>query len=450
MTLERLRRAFEQAGTRELLAGAHGATTYAEWLSKVTRAPVEQVHAGDVVACRIEATSLSIASVWALLERKAIVALLGSADDWTASCALVGADWTLDQHGSLARTSLEVARHPLYQELAQRGHPGLVLLTSGTTGVPKVAVHDADQLLGKFVRRGRDLRTLLFLPLEHIGGLDTLMYAMSNGSTLVIPESRSVEHVCAAIAAHRAEVLATNPSFLNLLLLHHASQTFDLTSLQVVSYGAEVMPQTTLDRIKTRLPDVKLVQRYGSTEFGALRTQARADGSAWLKWGADVESRVIDGRLYIKTATTMLGYLNASSPVSDDGWVATGDSVEQDGDYFRILGRLSDIINVGGEKVFPIEVEDVLMQLPDVVDAVAFGEPNPLLGQVVSVQLVYRGEARGAELSALVRRHCASKLARYKVPMRVRAVEELARSAQKKLRPHGAPGSSTGNGGSAR
>lgn len=433
--LEPLRRAFEEAGERALFVGSEGTMSYAAWLRAVASAPVEPVRSGDVVACRVATSAAFVAAFWALLERGAIVCLVGPADDLAARGTLVGADWLCDGAGPPVRGDAPAVRHPLYLALASSGRPGIVLLTSGSTGVPKVAVHDACRLLGKFTSRGRDLRTLLFLPLEHIGGLDTLLYAMSNGSTVVLPDTRSVEHVCAAIAAHRAEVLATNPSFLNLLLLQDAPRRWDLSSLQIVTYGAEVMPQVTLDRMRAAFPELKLLQKYGSTELGALRTRSRGDGSLWIKWDGDVQARVVDGRLEVKTATTMLGYLNAASDISPDGWVATGDMVLQDGEYFRVVGRASELINVGGEKVYPSEIEEVLLQLDGVRDAVAYAESNALLGQVVAVQLVYDGPARGAELTALVRRHCMARLAAYKVPMRVRAVDALAHGPQKKLRP---------------
>jgi acyl-CoA synthetase (AMP-forming)/AMP-acid ligase II len=217
-------------------------------------------------------------------------------------------------------------------------------------------------------------------------------------------------------------------------LLSGASTRFDLRSLEVITFGAEVMPASTLERLARTFPSVRLVQKYGSTEFGALRGRSRADGALWLESSDAQQLRVVDGLLQVKTSTALLGYLNAESPVAADGWLHTGDLVQQDGDYLRILGRASELINVGGEKVFPSEIEATLLELPFVQDALAFGEPNALMGQVVSVELVYTGPARGAELSALVRKHCAARLARHKVPMRVEVVPSLSMSAQKKRR----------------
>jgi acyl-CoA synthetase (AMP-forming)/AMP-acid ligase II len=415
---------FSEAGERELFASE--SISYRAWLQLVDEAPIADVRAGDVVALRIAPSAASVALLWALFERGAIVGLLGPHDDAEQAVQRLHAQWLYD--GALRRTN-ETARHALYERLS--GRAGLVLFTSGSSGVPKAALHDAERFLSKFTRRGRDLRTLLFLPLHHVGGLDTLFYAMANSSALIVPQSRAPEDVIAAISTFRADVLPTNPGFLNLLLLHPV----ELPSLKVITYGAEVMPQQTLDRLRAAFPDVKLVQRYGSTEAGALRTQARAEGSLYIKYGDGVQTRVVDGLLQLKAPTTMLGYLNAEQQPFDDGWLTTGDLVDVDGEYFRILGRASDLINVGGEKVIPAEVEQAVLTLPGVQDVIAYAEPNALLGQVVAVQVVYSGSERGGQLSALLRKHCMARLAPYKVPMRVIAVDALALGEQKKLRP---------------
>ncbi len=99
--------------------------------------------------------------------------------------------------------------------------------------------------------------------------------------------------------------------------------------------------------------------------------------------GEGYETKIVDGRLWIRAKSAMLGYLNAPSPFDADGFFDTGDLVEVDGEWLRILGRKSEIINVGGNKVFPMEVENALLELDNVEDVAVRGEPNPLTGQVV-------------------------------------------------------------------
>src|SRR5262245_18877496 len=108
------------------------------------------------------------------------------------------------------------------------------------------------------------------------------------------------------------------------------------------------MPPSTLAAVREALPWARLKQTYGLSEVGILPTQSRDSGSVWLKLGKGFEHKIVDGVLWIKSASAMLGYLNAPSPFDADGWFNTKDLVETDGEYMRILGRKSELINVGG------------------------------------------------------------------------------------------------------
>jgi long-chain acyl-CoA synthetase len=131
----------------------------------------------------------------------------------------------------------------------------------------------------------------------------------------------------------------------------------------------------------------------------------------------------------------MLGYLNAESPFDAEGWMNTQDQVEVDGEYIRILGRKTDIINVGGQKVYPAEVESVLMQAPNIVDATAYGEPNPIMGNVVTVQVRLASPEDPAALRRRLRDFCRERLASFKVPAKFEAVtSETASGRFKKMR----------------
>lgn len=156
--------------------------------------------------------------------------------------------------------------HELTGALVARGHPGLVLFSSGSTGVAKAALHDLAVLLEKFQevragastpqRAGTGRRTLAFLLLDHIGGLNTLFWALAGGGTVVSVSDRDPDAVCAAIERHRVELLPTSPTFLNLLLISEAYARHDLSSLRRVTYGTEVMAHSTLERLGEVLPGV--------------------------------------------------------------------------------------------------------------------------------------------------------------------------------------------------
>jgi acyl-CoA synthetase (AMP-forming)/AMP-acid ligase II len=324
---------------------------------------------------------------------------------------------------------------PLLKRLMASGHPGLVLFSSGSTGQPKAVLHDCSLLLQKFERPGQRKTTLSFLLFDHIGGVDTLFSTLSSGGTLVTVPRRDPDAVCAAIEAHGVHTLPASPTFLNLLLMGGAHQRYDLSSLQVVAYGTEPMPESVLCRLAEALPGVRLVQTYGLSELGVLRTRSK-EGSPWIRFSEEgFETQVRGGLLWVKARTAMLGYLNAPDLFDADGWLNTEDSVEVDGDWLRVLGRLTDLINVGGRKVYPAEVEAVLLQVPNVRDVAVFGEKSLITGQLVAARFNLI-EAEPLEVfKKRLRSFCCDKLPPYKIPARIELTEHDQFGArQKKLR----------------
>ena len=331
------------------------------------------------------------------------------------------------------------ASHPYYAALRESGSPGLVLFSSGSTGIHKAAVHDLRGLLTKFKVPRHCYRTLVFLQLDHIGGVNTLFYTLSNAGAVVVSEGRTPRQVCEAIAAHRVELLPTSPTFLNLLLLSEEYQRHDLSSLKLITYGTEPMPEITLRKVHAVFPDVKLLQTYGLSELGILRSQSRESGSLWMRVGGEgFETKIVDGRLFIRASSAMLGYLNAPNPFDAEGFFDTGDLAEVDGEWLRILGRKSEIINVGGNKVFPLEVENALLALSNVEDVAVHGEANPITGQIVVATIRLTDPEDAGAFKLRMKLFCAGKLASYKVPAKVRFVDTLHSERFKKMRPNGA------------
>ncbi len=316
-------------------------------------------------------------------------------------------------------------RHPLYEQLAAEKHAGLVLFTSGTTGDPKAAVQDLDRLRLRYTQPREVGMMLAFMHIDHIGGINTLLYVLSHGGTLVVPKSRSPHEVAAAIAEHRIGVLPVSPTFLNLLLISRAADRFDLSSLRRITYGSEPMPQSVLDRVAETLPGVELLQTYGTTELGILKSKSENNGSLWMKVGGDgYETKIAQGRLWVRAQTAMLGYLNAVSPFDDEGFMDTGDEVEARGDWLRVLGRKSDFINVGGTKVSPVEVESVLLEMPCVAEVAVVGRPHPMMGQVVEARVRLHGEGSIADFKAQMREHCRGRLPSEAIPVKVSLTSE--------------------------
>jgi acyl-CoA synthetase (AMP-forming)/AMP-acid ligase II len=314
----------------------------------------------------------------------------------------------------------ERPEHPMLQDLQAAGDPGLILFSSGSTGTPKAILHNLRLVAEKFRRPGTPMVAIAFLMLDHFGGINTLLAILGGLGTVVTIPDRSVTHICRAIEAHRVELLPTTPSFLNALVRADVADRFDLSSLRRITYGTEVMPQQTLDRVRRAFPNVTLQQTYGLSELGVLRSKSRDDGSLWVQIGGDgFGTKIVDGVLWIKSDYAMVGYLNAPSPFDADGWFDTQDVVEVDGDWLRILGRDSDLINVAGQKVYPAEVEQAILELDGIEDVAVYGEANPLLGQIVVAKVVTTNEESAAALKLRIRVACAPQLATYKLPTKV-------------------------------
>jgi long-chain acyl-CoA synthetase len=325
----------------------------------------------------------------------------------------------------------------LVRSLISAGHPGLVVFTSGSTGKPKAILHDVDRVAAKFMTPRPARRMIMFLLMDHFGGFNTLMSVLANDGVGVCPAARTPLAVCEAIAGGKADLLPTTPTFLGMLIASGLLKEHDLTSINLVTYGAEPMPQTTLKRMRELLPSAEFKQTYGLSELGVLRSASPDQDSLWLKIGGPgFETRLVDGTLHIRSASNMLGYLNAPNPIDSEGWMNTGDLVEERDGLIRFLGRKSEVINVGGQKVLPTEIEDVLLEADLVVGAAVHSVPHALLGRAIVARIAL---ARPEDLKALtdrLRNHCRERLQKYKIPMRFEIVEAqtLATARAKKNR----------------
>jgi long-chain acyl-CoA synthetase len=267
--------------------------------------------------------------------------------------------------------------------------------------------------------------------LDHIGGINTLFYTLANGGSVVLSRDRSPAAVCEAIEAHQVELLPTSPTFLNLLLLSGEIGPRDLSSLKLITYGTEPMPSSTLERACQAFPNTRFLQTYGSTELGIMRSQSRESNSLWVRVGGEgFESKIVDGRLWVRANSPMLGYLNAPSPFDADGFLDTGDIVETDGEWIRFLGRKTDVINVGGNKVFPAEVESTLLEMDNVIDAVVRAEAHALTGQIVAATVRLTRTESLPDFKVRMRLFCAGRLTSYKIPSRVYLVGDPIHSSR--------------------
>jgi acyl-coenzyme A synthetase/AMP-(fatty) acid ligase len=337
-------------------------------------------------------------------------------------------------------THVAKQKHPLINSLINNSVSGLILFSSGSTGKPKAMIHDLDSLVNSYLdRKPKNINFLVFLMFDHIGGINTLLNCLSMGAIITIPDSRNPEEICKLIQEYKVQVLPSSPTFLNLLLISGCDKKYDLSSLILITYGTEPMPESLLNRLKEVFKRTKFLQTFGTSETGILKTSSKSNTSTLLKIEDGLqEIKIVEGELWIRSKTQILGYLNyESNNFTSDGWFKTGDLVKQEPDnYIRIIGRLKEIINVGGEKVLPQEVESILMEIEFIQDATVYAMPSPIVGEAVAVNIVLNKNIQAPENAKVyIRNFCKSKLESYKVPVKVNIVEKLAHSERfKKLR----------------
>jgi len=341
------------------------------------------------------------------------------------------AQYTIDSNTfEIKQTSNENIEDSLYQKLQESDNSGLILFSSGSTGEPKAMLHDLDRLIESYLQnKQKRLNFLIFLLFDHIGGLNTMLNILTMGSTMVIPAERTPETVSKCIEENRVNILPTSPTFLNLMIINNVFDKYDFSSLKLITYGTEPMPLRVLNEIKKRLPRTKLLQTFGTSETGIIKTVSKSSESLLLKFeDKDQETKIVHGELWIKSKTRILGYLNyESESFNEDGWFKTGDLVEETEEgYLKIIGRKSQFINVGGEKVLPIEVENVILKIKEITSCTVYAIDSPITGQTVGVKIYVSDKSLDQKvLKRKVKELCKIHLERYKIPSKITFIEEI-------------------------
>ena len=383
-----------------------------------------EVRTGDVVAIIGDFNPSSILTLLRLIDIGVVVVPLTvetrHEHEYFFESALV--DVVID--GTKVQRRNHNQTHELIEKLRELGHAGLVLFSTGTTGRPKAILHDLTLFLKRFETPRPTLRTINFLLFDHIGGINTLLHTLFNKGVVVAPESRTVDSILETCRTFNVEVLPTTPTFLRMMLMSGAVPSKVPDCLKVITYGTERMDQPTLDELCMLLPDVDFRQTFGMSELGIVRVKSEARNSLYMKVGGEgVETRVVDGVLQIRSSSRMLGYLNAPSPFDAEGWYDTKDVVEVKDEYYKVTGRVSDVINVGGLKFMASEVERVALQFPNVSLVKATPKPNPITGQ--HVELLVQATSEGAVDKGALLDFLKDRLQPHMVPKRIR-VESVA------------------------
>lgn len=397
---------------------------------------------GDVVILNTDMTFHGLACFFALFNnRNIIVPVTFENEELLIRSELSGAKFVVTPKAKniLIKNLLNTTSNHLYEEIRGERHSGLVLFSSGITGKPKGMVHDLDKLMQPFLeKKTKNANFMALLMFDHIGGLNTAMSAIFFGATLTIPIKREPFHICEAIEKHKVNVLPASPTFLNLILLSGAHEKFDLSSLKVITYGTEPMPSGLLLKLNQAFPGIRFLQTFGTSETGISQISSKSSASTRIKFDDPrTEYKVVNGELWIKSQTTIKGYLNADmDQFTPDGWFMTGDLAEIDNEgYFVLTGRKNDLINVGGLKVYPQEVESAIMEFPGIADCLVMGESNPITGNIVIAFVQVTQNLNTKLITDSLRKFLLSKLERFKVPVKIKIVEKIEHNNRfKKIR----------------
>ena len=316
-----------------------------------------------------------------------------------------------------------------------------LLMTSGTAGAPKIAHHDVTTLSAPIRPVAEPPVWATFYDIRRYGGLTIFFRAVIGGGSLVLSQAgEPVADHMARLARHGVTHLSGTPSHWRRALMSPALQSI---APRYVRMSGEIADQGILDALRAFFPAAGMGHAFASTEAGlAFEVDDGLPGFpasiVGIGRGA-VDIKIEDGSLRLRSARTAFRYLGVDAPRlhDDDGFVDTGDMVELRGDRYHFVGRRGGIINVGGNKVNPEEVEAAINRHPSVSASLVKGRKNPITGALVAADVVLKDQSIQGEAAARIQREivatCRQHVAEYKVPALIRFVPSVPVSESGKL-----------------
>ncbi len=318
-----------------------------------------------------------------------------------------------------------------------------VLATSGTTGNPKLVAHTLEGLAGGINTSARAEPGTVwttYYDIRRYGGLQVFLRAMLGPSSLVLSEAdEPVRDFLHRVGRAGVTHILGTPSHWRMALM---SSSITEIAPRYVRLSGEIADQAILDQLQAAFPNARVAHAYASTEGGVgFTVEDGREGfpASLVGTRSGIEIIVRNDTLHVRSKRTGRKYLGAEAAtlVDADGYVDSGDRVELRGDRYYFLGRTSGMINVGGNKVQPEEVETVINGHPAIAVSRVRARPNPILGAVVEAEVVLNPDKSDAiEVAALkgeIIAHCRQHLAKHKVPFNVKIVPELPITAGGKL-----------------
>ena len=319
-----------------------------------------------------------------------------------------------------------------------------LMLTSGTSGVPKIVHHTLEGLTGAIIADGFATGTppvwATFYDIRRYGGLQIFLRAVIGGGSMVLsqPEEPIADHVARLNGTGVTHISGT-PSHWRKLLMSGSASRF---SPSYVRLSGEIADQAVLDGLSRAYPKASIGHAYASTEAGvgfAVNDGREGFPANMVGDGnGGVEMKVEDGSLRIRSTRTAHGYVgrHAAALTDSDGFVDTGDMVELRGERYHFVGRRGGIINIGGLKVHPEEIEAVINGHAEVRMSRAKSRRSPITGAIVVADVVLADgteSARRDQIRAKILVGCRAQLAAHKVPAVIRFVPSLEITAAGKL-----------------
>lgn len=320
-----------------------------------------------------------------------------------------------------------------------------VLLTSGTTGTPKMVVHSLEALTGAISPTTFDQRPIVwgtFYDIRRYGGLQIFLRAIVGGTSLVLSEAgESIADHLRRLGDRGVTHISGTPSHWRRILMCSECAAI---SPRYVRLSGEIADQTVLDALKRQYPQAAIGHAYASTEAGVVfEVNDGHEGfpSEIIKAeAADLRMKIVEGTLRIRSPRTASRYIGSAAPplMDEDGFVDTGDLVEQRSGRAYFAGRRGGIINIGGLKVHPEEVEQVINQHRSVKMSLVSARRNPITGAIVVADVVLNDEAKGRNAPEDALKHdilafCRASLPTHKIPATIRFVPALEITAAGKL-----------------
>jgi acyl-CoA synthetase (AMP-forming)/AMP-acid ligase II len=319
-----------------------------------------------------------------------------------------------------------------------------LLLTSGTSGVPKIVAHTHASLTAPIsAAKQPDVTPVwgTFYDIRRYGGLQIFLRAMVGGTSLVLSSAgEPIADYLTRLGRHGVTHLTGTPSHWRRALM---SPEISKIAPRYVRLSGEIADQAILDSLRATFPEAAVGHAFASTEAGvAFEVNDGVAGfpASYLAEARNgVEMKVVDGALHIRSPRTASRYVGDGQPSLLDaaGFVDTGDMIELHGDRYLFAGRKGGIINVGGQKIHPEEIEAVINRHPQVRMSLVRPRKNPVTGAVVIADVVLRGEGARtnaeAEIGNDILAHCREALPRHKVPVAIKFVSSLDVAATGKL-----------------